>query len=108
MVHDASNICAVPFPLCFYPRQVLQADGSVLAVALNAIAAALADAGIPMRSMFGEVVCAGAFAANVRSGGGDTRSMTWWGVKQRVAHIFRVCVCVFKGSKQSPPAPEEN
>lgn len=34
--------------------QVLQADGSVLAVALNAIAAALADAGIPMRCMFGE------------------------------------------------------
>jgi ribonuclease PH len=34
--------------------QVLQADGSLLAVAINAVAAALADAGLPMRSMFGE------------------------------------------------------
>jgi exosome complex RNA-binding protein Rrp42 (RNase PH superfamily) len=34
--------------------QVLQADGSLLAVALNAVCAALADAGLPMRSMFGE------------------------------------------------------
>jgi hypothetical protein len=34
--------------------QVLQDDGSMLAVALNAVCAALADAGIPMRCLFGE------------------------------------------------------
>lgn len=33
--------------------QVLQADGSLLAVALNAVCAALADAGVPMRCLFG-------------------------------------------------------
>jgi exosome complex RNA-binding protein Rrp42 (RNase PH superfamily) len=34
--------------------QVLQADGSLLAAAANAACAALADAGLPMASMFGE------------------------------------------------------
>lgn len=48
----SSPFCAALLPTSHC--QVLQADGSVLAVALNAIAAALADAGIPMRSMFGE------------------------------------------------------
>lgn len=42
--------CAV----CVLVVQVLQADGSLLAVAMNAVCAALADACIPMKSMFGE------------------------------------------------------
>lgn len=33
---------------------MLQADGSLLAVSINAVCAALADAGIPMKHMFGE------------------------------------------------------
>jgi hypothetical protein len=47
----------VPHPCSFPPAlpvQVLQADGSLLAVAVNAVCAALTDAGVPMNSMFGE------------------------------------------------------
>ncbi|WIA20371.1 hypothetical protein OEZ85_004794 [Tetradesmus obliquus] len=47
-----------PRTLILVVVQVLQADGSLLAVAINAVAAALADAGLPMRSMFAGVCCA--------------------------------------------------
>ncbi|KAG2482386.1 hypothetical protein HYH03_018682 [Edaphochlamys debaryana] len=52
-------------PLGLHPRtsimvvlQVIQEDGSVLACALNAAAAALVDAGVPLSSMFASVSCA--------------------------------------------------
>ncbi|KAF6254104.1 ribosomal protein S5 domain 2-type protein [Scenedesmus sp. NREL 46B-D3] len=47
-----------PRTLILVVVQVLQADGSLLAVAINAVCAALADAGLPMRSMFAGVCCA--------------------------------------------------
>eukprot|EP00775_Hariotina_reticulata_P001352 gene1352-1693_t len=50
-----------PRTLILVVIQVLQADGSVLAVAVNAVCAALTDAGVPMGSMFASVCCAYGF-----------------------------------------------
>ncbi|KAG2429953.1 hypothetical protein HYH02_013904 [Chlamydomonas schloesseri] len=62
---DIRGILEGVIPLGMFPRtsvmvvlQVLQDDGAALSCALNAAAAALVDAGVPLNSMFSSVSCA--------------------------------------------------
>jgi ribonuclease PH len=99
--------------------QVLQADGALLAVALNAVCAALVDAGVPMRCLFGELHAAvgrhrrlcGCRRGVVRGGPATWRLLTALPLRVRAAVTAATCAagvcCAFAADGTLVIDPDE-
>lgn len=85
----------VPIPV---GAQVLQADGALLAVSINAVCAALADAGIPMKHMFGE--CSSCSCPRQHGSGVLRQQRVMVSASLRTAVLRLPAVCLLPHSKR--------